>query len=41
MNAQADEDPETLRISIDTKATVNVGNTPGVDVRVAGKLSKL
>ncbi len=25
MNAQADEDPETLRISIDTKATVNVG----------------
>lgn len=25
MNAQADADPETLRISIDTKATVNVG----------------
>lgn len=25
MNAQADEDSETLRISIDTKATVNVG----------------
>jgi Rhodopirellula transposase DDE domain len=25
MNAQADEDYETLRISIDTKATVNVG----------------
>lgn len=25
MNAQADEDPETLRISMDTKATVNVG----------------
>lgn len=25
MNAQADADPETLRISMDTKATVNVG----------------
>lgn len=25
MNAQADTDPETMRISIDTKATVNVG----------------
>lgn len=25
MNALADEDPETLRISMDTKATVNVG----------------
>ncbi len=25
MNAQADADPETLRISIDTKATVHVG----------------
>ncbi len=25
MNAQADADPETLRISINTKATVNVG----------------
>lgn len=25
MNTQADADPETLRISIDTKATVNVG----------------
>jgi hypothetical protein len=25
VNAQADEDPETLRISMDTKATVNVG----------------
>jgi len=25
MNAEADADPETLRISIDTKATVNVG----------------
>ncbi len=26
MNAGADTDPETLRISIDTKATVNVGD---------------
>lgn len=26
MNAGADEDPETVRISIDTKATVNVGD---------------
>lgn len=26
MNASADTDPETLRISIDTKATVNVGD---------------
>ena len=26
MNAHADVDPETLRISVDTKATVNVGN---------------
>ena len=25
MNALADADPETLRISIDTKATINVG----------------
>ncbi|NMW21611.1 MAG: hypothetical protein HKK67_08280 [Chlorobiaceae bacterium] len=25
MNAQADADPETLRLSIDTKATVHVG----------------
>jgi len=25
MNALADADPETLRISIDTKATVNIG----------------
>ena len=25
MNALADADPETMRISIDTKATVNVG----------------
>ena len=25
MNAVADADPETMRISIDTKATVNVG----------------
>ena len=25
MNAQADTDPETMRISIDTKATVTVG----------------
>ena len=25
MNAQADADPETLRISMDTKATVDVG----------------
>ncbi len=41
MNAQADEDYETLRISIDTKATVNVGKYSEVDVRVAGKLSKL
>ena len=25
MNAQADSDPETLRLSMDTKATVNIG----------------
>ena len=25
MNAMADADPETMRISIDTKATINVG----------------
>ena len=29
LNIEADTDPNTLRISVDTKATVNLGEYPG------------